>query len=272
MRTPTAAIAVMLAMVETPAGAQAVRELRHDTNVDATVLVSGGVLWLGSEILKTQLAPSECRWCTSNAVDDSVRSTLVWQNVDAADKVSDVFAYGLAPSFAIGLSALASYHDGGSAARWATDALLIGEASVLAMDLNHVVKLAAGRERPFVHALPADRKPLTAHPSDNNVSFFSSHTTWVFALAASSGTVATMRGYRLAPAVWAVGAPIALATGWLRIAADRHYFTDVAVGAVVGSALGVGIPLAFHGREPATSGVTVGASASPLAIGCAGKF
>jgi membrane-associated phospholipid phosphatase len=229
-------------------------------------------LWIGSEVFKPQLAPATCRWCSSNSLDDGVRSALAWQSVDTADKVSDVFAYGLAPSIAIGLCGLAAWRDTGGTARWATDALLIGEASVLAMDLNHAVKLAAGRERPFVHALSADQKPMTAHPSDNNVSFFSSHTTWVFALAASSGTVATMRGYRLAPVVWAVGAPVALATGWLRIAADRHYFTDVAVGAVVGSAVGIVIPLALHGREPTASGVTVGAGSSPLSIGYAGRF
>ena len=37
-----------------------------------------------------------------------------------------------------------------------------------------------------------------------------------------------------------------MATGYLRIASDRHYFTDVMAGAVVGTAVGVGVPFLFH--------------------------
>jgi membrane-associated phospholipid phosphatase len=101
------------------------------------------------------------------------------------------------------------------------------------------------------------------------MSFFSGHTTWAFALAASSGTVASMRGYELAPVVWAVGLPLAAATGYLRIAADRHYLSDVLVGAAVGTAVGIGFPRLMHGRQPELS---VGASASPAAITVAGRF
>jgi membrane-associated phospholipid phosphatase len=108
------------------------------------------------------------------------------------------------------------------------------------------VKFAAGRERPFVHALPADEKPLTAHPADNNVSFYSSHTSFSFAVATASGTVASMRKYRSAPLVWAAGLVSAAAVGYLRIAADRHYFTDVLTGAAAGSAVGFAVPYLFH--------------------------
>lgn len=108
------------------------------------------------------------------------------------------------------------------------------------------MKFTVGRERPFVHVLPADEKSRTAHPSDNNLSFFSGHTTLAFAVATSSGTIASMRGYRLAPAVWAAGMSLAALSGYLRIAGDRHYLTDVLAAAAVGSAFGVGVPLLFH--------------------------
>jgi membrane-associated phospholipid phosphatase len=74
--------------------------------------------------------------------------------------------------------------------------------------------------------------------ADNNVSFYSGHTAMSFALATASGTVASLRGYRLAPVIWVVGIPLATLTGVLRINADRHYFTDVLTGAVLGSAMG----------------------------------
>ena len=50
----------------------------------------------------------------------------------------------------------------------------------------------------------------------------------------SSGTIASLRGYSLAPLVWGSGALIALSTGYLRIAADKHYLSDVLTGLVIG--------------------------------------
>ena len=73
-----------------------------------------------------------------------------------------------------------------------------------------------------------------------------------------------MRGYTLAPLVWATSLPVALVTGYLRIAADRHYFTDVLVGAVLGSAIGFVVPFVFHrppveALAPPASGAAAGA-------------
>ena len=55
-----------------------------------------------------------------------------------------------------------------------------------------------------------------------------------------------MRQYRLAPLVWGTGIMIGLATAYTRIAADRHYFTDVLAGAGIGTVIGAGVPLLFH--------------------------
>jgi membrane-associated phospholipid phosphatase len=72
-----------------------------------------------------------------------------------------------------------------------------------------------------------------------------------FALATASGTVATMRGYRWAPVVWSVGGVVAAVTGYLRIAADKHWLSDVVVGAVVGAGVGFALPYLFHSAEDA---------------------
>ena len=39
-------------------------------------------------------------------------------------------------------------------------------------------------------------------------------------------------------AIWASTLSLATVTGYLRIAADKHYFTDVLVGAIIGSTVG----------------------------------
>jgi membrane-associated phospholipid phosphatase len=109
--------------------------------------------------------------------------------------------------------------------------------------------MLVGRERPFVHELPLDQKELTSQPADNNLSFFSGHSSEAFALASASGTVATMRGYRWAPVVWSVGGVVAAVTAYLRIAADKHWLTDVLAGAVLGAGIGFALPYVFHSAE-----------------------
>ena len=101
----------------------------------------------------------------------------------------------------VGLDALAANHDDAMHG-FGADALIIAESMVIAGSLNQAVKFVDARERPFVHALSPDEKLHTAHPNDNDVSFFSAHTSVGMAIAVSAGTVASMRGYRFAPIVW----------------------------------------------------------------------
>lgn len=249
--------------------------LRYDLRFDLPITLVGGAAWLTTEVLKSTIAPEPCRWCdraadgsdTLNGLDASVRSGLRWSEVTLPEVLSNVAGFALAPVGAFGLTALAALNDGRPGGVL-VDALLVAEATVIAIDLNQLTKFLAGRERPFVHfATPAERATFT-NPADNNLSFFSGHATFTFALAVSSGTVATMRRYRLAPAVWATGLTLATATSYLRVAADRHYLTDVITGAIVGSAVGFLVPWLFHGPLPTPGGARVALLAPlPLAGG-----
>ena len=76
------------------------------------------------------------------------------------------------------------------------------QSAIAASLIQHVTKLAGGRQRPYAHFAP----PGTIVPSEeDNVSFFSGHTALNFALAVSAGSVASERGYELAPGIWATG-------------------------------------------------------------------
>ncbi len=220
-------------------------EVRYTVWLDATVTGVALGWWLGSELARDELAPATCRWCDPPGFDTSVRNQLRWQNTGAADTASYVLAVAQ-PLMIVTLDVIAAGKDGQPGDAW-VDALLISEATSVAMALNQIVKFAVGRERPFVHALPEADKPFTARPSDNNLSFYSGHTALTFALATSAGTIASMRRYRLAPWIWTAGIAMATVTGYLRIAADSHYASDVAVGAVVGSLTGAAVPYFFHG-------------------------
>jgi membrane-associated phospholipid phosphatase len=244
----TVAAALFTALTCAPAAAQMpakVHPLRWDPSLDLTVTVGGAAVWVVSEVLKEGLAPSRCRWCNVDSVDAGARDTLVWRYPASADAISNVTGFVLAPVAAVGLPALAAAHDRalGNAPE---DALLVAEAAVVAADVTQLTKVILGRERPFVHALPPDEKRRTTQPSDNNLSFFSGHTSEACALASASGTIATMRGYRWAPLVWTIGGGMAATTAYLRIAADKHWLTDVLVGLVVGGAIGFAVPYAFH--------------------------
>lgn len=221
--------------------------LRHDLRADGALAAGGWLLYLSSELAKETLAPSRCRVCAGNALDDAARDLLVWGHGDAAKRASDVAAFGLFPA---GLAAhqLLAARGAGDLDAGLVDVLIVAEVAALAMDLNQVVKLAVGRERPFVRHGNWAGASRGGDP-DDNLSFFSGHTTFAFAVATAAGTVSDLRGYESAPWVWGAGLTLAATTGYLRIAADRHYLTDVLVGAVVGAAAGVALPRLLHGRE-----------------------
>ncbi len=225
--------------------------------IDAGVTGAALALWLTSELaLKHALAPAQCRWCDRaadgtdalNGLDAGVRA-LRWGGAQGtADALSNWVGLAALP---VALAALdfALARASGEPRRFLTDALILLEVVALSSVFNQAVKFAAGRERPFVHALPPEESALTRSPDDNNLSFFSGHTQYTVALAVAAGTVAALRNYRHARWVWALGVPLAAATAYLRIAADKHYLTDVLVGAASGAAFGYLIPTLLHGRE-----------------------
>lgn len=89
---------------------------------------------------------------------------------------------------------------------------------------NEGVNLAVGRSRPLEGEGAFDFRPFTGHAS-----FPSGHTAFVFSVA--GGIDAVTEGW--APAAAAYG--VATLTGLSRIYHDKHWLTDVATGAAVGT-------------------------------------
>jgi membrane-associated phospholipid phosphatase len=240
------------------AGGAGAQELRYTPAVDLSITLGGFGAWAISERLRSYLVPNHCRWCevdedgndTVNGLDRSVRSWR-WIQHNAADALSDVTAFMAAPITAFGTPTLVSAHDR-RIGDFGANALVVAEAGAVAADVNQLVKFLVVRERPDAHARALDEPGPYPRSVDDHLSFYSGHTTEATSLAVAAGTVASMRGYRLAPVVWGAGLPIALATGYLRIAADRHYFTDVLTGALVGAAIGFLVPYVFHRPESAS--------------------
>lgn len=237
-----------------PARADEPRPFTANMRVELPLLASGAALWIVSETLKPVLAPDACRVCGRTAFDHAVQDGLRWENVKPAARASDALLFGVVPAFALGGTLGAAYANG-DARTAGEDALVLGEALVLTAGLTQLTKYTVARERPFLRTQREHGEPAT-HGHDDNLSFFSGHTSITFALAVGAGAIASQRGYPQARWIWALGVPLAAFTGYLRIAADRHYVTDVLAGALVGTAVGLLIPW-LHRRFADKDGLRV---------------
>jgi membrane-associated phospholipid phosphatase len=223
-------------------------ELRHDLRIDipVTVGIAGGLItWT---LLKNDVLGDECTICEPrqvNAIDDFFRTALRRPDPQPARVLSDVLSYGVGPALTVGLGVAAAAADH-RLDESPLDLLLVAQASLTAVAVSEMIKPFALRERPDFHALDPEAKKTVDAASEPLLSFPSGHPMAVWAVTASMGTVASMRGYRLAPMIWIAGSVLGLATGYLRIAADRHYFTDVLAGAAIGYGVGAAIPYLFH--------------------------
>ena len=232
--------------------------------VDFPIVFGAAGTWIVLALLKNQLS-SSCRWCETNpngtdgvnAFDRGARNTFKWANPAAASTISDVSTFAVIPVFVLGIDLITT----GSPrrwARWGVDLILISEAAAISGALNYVVKYAVARERPYVHYEKLSGTPFQSN-ADDTASFFSGHSTFAFAVASSAGTVASLRHYPLAPLIWTVGMGLATFSGYLRVAADKHYLSDVMVGALVGSAVGATVPLAQWIRPLREKKIALGA-------------
>ena len=273
------AAAAMVAAATILAGAGTARaqpptRLRFNGYVDIPVTAGLLSIYGFSELaVKARLAPRAPYWDDrdTNGADilaplDRYATRLRWTQPEIAGRISDG---GLALSLAsgIGFSIGAGAYDHDSAAHVVENTTIVLESMATAMSMNQLTKFFAGRQRPCAHFGMERDRPCLSDGSDNNLSSFSGHASFTTSLAVSSGMVATMRHYRLAPLVWATGTVIAASTGYLRLAADKHYLSDVVTGSVIGAAVGFFIPYLFHGPRAgidAAAEKAAGAAASSL--------
>jgi hypothetical protein len=230
--------------------------LRHDVLVDgaATLVLGGGlIVWTAT---KSDALSSSCVICDGsepgkvNALDDLFRGAFRRRDGAAASTAADIVAYGAAPVMGVALTFGAAAADH-RADEVPLNSLLVLEASLAAIAVNETAGAFLRRERPRVHALDGDAKAASLADIDSASSFPSGHTASIMEITASTATIATLRGYRLAPLVWIVGTTLGLTATYLQIAADRAYFTDALSGAAIGTSVGVLVPVLFHGRTEA---------------------
>jgi membrane-associated phospholipid phosphatase len=257
-------LAIVLWTTLAPRASAEVGRMVFAPRLEVPLVAAGTLTWLLSEQLKPRVAPSECRTCGVNGLDRAGQRGLRWEeHYERAHRLSDWLLLGIVPVLSIGGVAAMGLHEG-SARVGLLDAFIVVESLVLTSVLTQATKYAVGRARPYVRTQREEGRDFVASP-DDHLSFFSGHTSATFALAVSASMTATLRGYRAAPALWAVAVPLAAFTGYLRIAADRHYVLDVFTGALVGSAVGVLVPW-LHKREGQPSSAPTMSLAPPATV------
>jgi membrane-associated phospholipid phosphatase len=191
--------------------------------------------------------PESCRWCRPTGFDESLRDALVFDKSarKSAATVSHVLSAGAIPAaaFAALLVPALSEGKGGYALE---DAWIMFNTFLLTTGITDGTKKLVGRRRPAFYHGEQNHTEGGENLLESNLSFFSGDTAWAFSFAASASTLAFMRGNRLSPFIAGGGGVLALGTGFLRIAADAHWTTDVLTGALVGTGFGVAVPLLLH--------------------------
>lgn len=177
------------------------------------------------------LPTPNCHWCATNNFDENISRALVWKNYSSLYSVSDAFAFGLAPVMAFGSVALGS----SEISVFVRDALIVFDSVAFTALVTEISKLSARRARPeAVFGYRQDEQ--------SNRSFWSGHTSLTFAMLSSASTLALKNGYVWAPYFVASSALVAGFVSYSRIAAAKHWMSDVLLGMVVGTTIGISMP------------------------------
>jgi membrane-associated phospholipid phosphatase len=137
--------------------------------------------------------------------------------------------------------------DSRDASAWFADSVVHGESLLLTQGLTQIVKFAVRRPAPLVYdeSVPiADRESR-----DGARSFWSGHTATAFSAATTHAVTYWLRHPRdpWRFTVLAADLTAAAAVGLLKMEAGYHYPSDVAAGALVGTSIGVLVPM-LHRR------------------------
>ncbi len=237
------------------------RELSFGT---ADWVITGAAV--GGVFVGAFVVPSGKRWRGGVLFDEAARDALRLDSMAGRYGVRDVSDVGvsLASTWPYLVDALVTAWWYRGRADLALDmALVSSEAFAIAAAAQSMGNLVASRERPFGRLCGTDipQDTLDCQPDVRYRSFFSGHATLAFTGASLVCTQHMGLGL-LGPTgdilSCVTGYTVAAATGVFRVMSDMHYASDAILGALVGTAAGVAVPL-LHFRKPRAAEAAAGA-------------
>lgn len=224
------------------------------STADYVVTLAGGAITLGGAVTRPRATHS---LGGPIGIDNDVRRAL------RADRLS--LRYDFRDASDVGLSLAISWpfvSDALTTAWWyrgsreaAQEMALIDlEAFAIAGALQGATNVLVSRERPFGQGCGEGELPANATDCAGSFhyrSFFSGHSAFSFtgaALVCVHHLENELLGGPWDAISCAGGYAVAATTATFRVVADVHYFSDVLLGATVGTLVGYGVPL-FHYRK-----------------------
>jgi membrane-associated phospholipid phosphatase len=219
----------------------------------------GGVLTLTSAIV----APRSAHSISGGILfDDAARRALRAHSLQARYQFRDASDVGLSlsvtwPFFADALASAWWYR--GSRDTAEQMALVDLEALAIAGAVQGATNVIVSRERPYGQDCGSAQLPSNAidcQSSQHYRSFFSGHSTFSFtgaALICVHHFENDLLGSPWDALSCAGGYAVAATTSTFRVVSDTHYASDVILGALVGTAIGYGVPLLHYRQARAAS-------------------
>lgn len=217
--------------------------------VDISISVAAGVTagsltLLAGDLIRDRCAPD----CSTNDINELDR-TVIGNHDPAADIASDIImATTLVLPFIFNAIDVAVSDPSDGWAGYGRDTVVLLETAAITTFVNTVITFAIQRPRPLVY--DETRSMEDRRLAQSYLSFFSGHTAGSFAMATAYGYLFWKRHPEspwVAP-VWVGMYALAGTQAYLRVHAGDHFWTDIIVGAVIGTAIGVAVP-AIHLRD-----------------------
>ena len=218
--------------------------------IDVPLSIVGLTVWtVPYAILSNELQGPYCDPCDRSHVNPFDRLSIPLHNPSAATG-ADVLLYSLPPIyFAIRLLD----YGAGNWRGYLVDAFVTAETVIWSGVVNEVERRLVRRARPFMYdagVFPDERKSV-----ESTLSFYSGHTSAIFAFSVSTAYGFTLR-HPKSPWNWLMWIGLlsySSTEGVLRVVSGDHFPTDVIVGALVGSGIGLIVPALHRRRGPLDS-------------------
>jgi membrane-associated phospholipid phosphatase len=194
------------------------------------------VFLLTDKTLGLTFPPSSCRICEPLGIDRGARHWFLWKDTNLASSLSDYSTFYISPL--VGVALLVASEGDFSASRLIDDILPVAETVSIVQVATRLAKYGFARKRPYAYYGGAALDPTT----EDNQSFWSGHSAIGFAVTGAAGTICHFRHYWTEPYVWGAGITLSLTTEYLRMAADKHWLSDVITGGLVGLGAGLLVP------------------------------
>lgn len=224
-----------------------------DIPIGAAAALAGGTMHLLQDELVSDRCGAQCDPDRVNGFD----ATTIGSYSEPASIGGNVLVsvnVALGPAVALASALDADHPD--RFLHLAEDVTLLGQTLGLSVFVHQLTAFATQRPRPYVYR--ASLSPALRDDANSYLSFYSGHTANGFAVATATSYLFMRRNPAspwIAP-LWTMSHGLAALQGYLRVTSGFHYWSDVLVGAAVGSALGLAVPVLHEVSGDATVALT----------------